>query len=74
MAVEYGINPGTFAFGLPSAEDFQRFAEVAEAAGLDAVWASEHIAWHTPIPDALTSMAVFAARPKRIRVGRPSTT
>lgn len=69
MAIEYGINPGTFAFGLPAAEDLLRFAELAEAAGLDAVWASEHIAWHTPIPDALTAMAIFAARTKRVRIG-----
>jgi probable F420-dependent oxidoreductase len=69
VAIQYGINPGTYALGLPSAEDFQRFPEVAEAGGFDAVWASEHIAWHTPIPDALTTLAVFAARTKRVRLG-----
>jgi probable F420-dependent oxidoreductase len=43
--------------------------EMAEALGYDAVWVSEHIAFHVPTFDAVTMMAALAARTSRVRIG-----
>jgi alkanesulfonate monooxygenase SsuD/methylene tetrahydromethanopterin reductase-like flavin-dependent oxidoreductase (luciferase family) len=62
-AVQLGIT-------LPLAGDFDlTHADMAEALGYDAIWVSEHIAFHVPTFDAVTTMAALAARTSRIRIG-----
>ncbi len=64
--------PDTLQFGitLPLAGDFDlAHAEMAEDLGYDAIWVSEHIAFHVPTFDAVTTMAALAARTSTIRIG-----
>lgn len=59
-----------FGVALPLAEDFALAqAEMVEELGYDAVWVSEHVAFHVPTFDAVTTMAALAARTTRIRIG-----
>lgn len=59
-----------FGIALPLAGDFDlSHAEMAEALGFDAIWVSEHIAFHVPTFDAVTTMAALAARTSTIRIG-----
>ncbi|MFE6390192.1 MULTISPECIES: LLM class flavin-dependent oxidoreductase [Nocardiopsis] len=44
-------------------------ARRAEAVGLDSLWASDHLAWDTPILDSLTALAAAAAVTTRLEVG-----
>ena len=44
-------------------------AAYAETLGFDALWIGEHIAFHIPTFDALTTMAAVAARTTRIDIG-----
>jgi probable F420-dependent oxidoreductase len=46
-----------------------RFAERAEAAGLDSLWVGDHVAFHVPIPDALSVLAFLAAATERVTLG-----
>ena len=63
QALQFGIT-------LPLAGDFDlSHAEMAEALGYDAIWVSEHIAFHVPTFDAVTTMAALAARTSRLRIG-----
>jgi probable F420-dependent oxidoreductase len=63
QALQFGIT-------LPLAGEFDlSHAEMAEALGYSAVWVSEHIAFHVPTFDAVTTMAALAARTSRIRIG-----
>jgi probable F420-dependent oxidoreductase len=62
-AVQFGIT-------LPLAGDFDlTHAEMVEELGYDAIWVSEHILFHIPTFDAITTMAALAARTRRIRIG-----
>jgi probable F420-dependent oxidoreductase len=64
--------PQTLQFGitLPLAGNFDlSHAEMAEELGYDAIWVSEHIVFHVPTFDAVTTMAAVAARTSRIRIG-----
>lgn len=59
-----------FGITLPLAGDFDlSHAEMAEELGYDAIWVSEHIAFHVPTFDAVTTMAALAARTSTIRIG-----
>ncbi|MGQ4806893.1 FMNH(2)-dependent dimethylsulfone monooxygenase [Candidatus Entotheonellaceae bacterium PAL068K] len=59
-----------FGIALPLAGDFDlRHAEMAEELGYDAIWVSEHILFHVPTFDAVTTMAALAARTSRLRIG-----
>lgn len=59
-----------FGITVPLAGDFDlSHAEMAEELGYDAIWVSEHIAFHVPTFDAMTSMAALAARSSTIRIG-----
>ena len=44
-------------------------AAYAESLGFDALWIGEHLAFHIPAFDALTTMAAVAARTTRIDIG-----
>jgi probable F420-dependent oxidoreductase len=70
--VEETAMPPALQFGLslPLAGDFDlAHAEMAEELGYDAIWVSEHIVFHVPTLDAITTMAALAARTRRIRIG-----
>lgn len=59
-----------FGLTLPLAGEFDlNHAEMAEELGYDAIWVSEHIAFHVPTFDAVTTMAALAARTSTIRLG-----
>jgi alkanesulfonate monooxygenase SsuD/methylene tetrahydromethanopterin reductase-like flavin-dependent oxidoreductase (luciferase family) len=42
---------------------------MAEQAGFDSVWVGDHVLWHTPILDALTTLSAYAASTDRVRLG-----
>jgi alkanesulfonate monooxygenase SsuD/methylene tetrahydromethanopterin reductase-like flavin-dependent oxidoreductase (luciferase family) len=46
-----------------------RFATRAEAAGIDSLWVGDHVAFHVPIPDALSVLAFLAAATERVTLG-----
>jgi probable F420-dependent oxidoreductase len=59
-----------FGIALPLAGDFDlAHADMIEELGYDAIWVSEHIAFHVPTFDAVTTMAALAARTSRVRIG-----
>jgi probable F420-dependent oxidoreductase len=62
--------PPRFGITLPLMGDFDlSHAEMIEELGYDALWVSEHIAFHVPTLDAVTTMAAIAARTSRLRIG-----
>jgi probable F420-dependent oxidoreductase len=59
-----------FGITLPLVGNFDlSHAEMVEELGYDAIWVSEHIAFHVPTLDAVTTMAAIAARTSRLRIG-----
>jgi len=59
-----------FGITFPLAADVDlTHAEMVEELGYAAIWVSEHIAFHVPTFDALTTMAALAARTSRVRIG-----
>ena len=46
-----------------------RFARRADEAGLDSLWVGDHVAFHVPIPDALSVLAFLAAATERATLG-----
>ena len=62
--------PLQFGIAVPLAGEFEiSHAEMAEELGYDAIWVSEHIVFHVPTFDAVTTMAALAARTTRVRIG-----
>lgn len=62
-AVQFGIT-------LPLTGEFDlAHAEMVEALAYDAIWVSEHVAFHVPTFDAVTTMAALAALTSRVRIG-----
>jgi probable F420-dependent oxidoreductase len=61
--IRYGV-----AFFPPNWVDLE-LAAYAETLGFDALWIGEHIAFHIPTFDAMTTMAAVAARTSRIGIG-----
>ena len=55
--------------GVPDPSQFERIARVAEAAGFDSLWASDHVAFHHPLLDVTVALATFAAATERIKLG-----
>jgi alkanesulfonate monooxygenase SsuD/methylene tetrahydromethanopterin reductase-like flavin-dependent oxidoreductase (luciferase family) len=49
--------------------EVMRLGPLAEQAGFDSVWVGDHILWHTPIADALSVLAGYAATTSRVRLG-----
>jgi probable F420-dependent oxidoreductase len=59
-----------FGITFPLAADVDlTHAEMVEELGYAAIWVSEHIAFHVPTFDAITTMAALAARTSRVRIG-----
>lgn len=67
--VKFGVNLGSWPFGLPSPSLVYEFAEKAEEWGLDSLWSGDHIVMHSPILECLTVLSLFAARTQKIRLG-----
>ena len=44
-------------------------ASLIEEIGFDSVWVGEHVSFHVPMFDGLTTLAAIAARTQRIRIG-----
>ncbi len=61
--LRYGV-----AFFPPNWVDLE-LAAYAETLGFDTLWIGEHIAFHVPTFDALTTMAAVAARTTTIGIG-----
>lgn len=67
--VKIGIGFGQWKYGLPDPDSLCRYAEVAEAVGLDSVWLSDHIVTRNPTLDITCLFAMIAARTKRVKMG-----
>lgn len=66
-APEAGFRVGV-AFFPPNWVDLE-LAGYAEALGFDTLWIGEHLAFHVPTFDAMTTMAAVAARTRQIGIG-----
>lgn len=63
-------DPLQFGITLPLAgESVLDHATMAEELGYDSLWVSEHVLFHVPTFDALTTMAAVAGRTTRLRLG-----
>lgn len=60
-------------FGVRFPNDRFDQAAVAEEAGFDSMWTGEHIFFHGPTVDAATTMAAWAAKTTRIKIGSAIT-
>ncbi len=67
--IKIGIGFGQWQYGLPEPELLCRYAEVAEQAGLDSIWLSDHIVTRNPTLDITCLFAMIAARTKRVKMG-----
>ena len=63
--VRIGIGFGLWRHGLPEPELLCRYAENAEAVGLDSLWLSDHIVTRNPTLDITCLFAMIAGRTKR---------
>ncbi|MEE9276126.1 MAG: LLM class flavin-dependent oxidoreductase [bacterium] len=69
MAVKFGISFGMHPERIPPPAEAFSYAERAEALGFDSLWVGDHIAFHGHYPEALATLAAFAARTRRITLG-----
>jgi probable F420-dependent oxidoreductase len=67
--IKIGIGFGQWQYGLPEPELLCRYAEMAEGAGLDSIWLSDHIVTRNPTLDIACMFAMIAARTKRMKMG-----
>ncbi|HLW71347.1 MAG TPA: LLM class flavin-dependent oxidoreductase [Candidatus Binataceae bacterium] len=67
--IKIGIGFGQWQYGLPEPELLCRYAETAEAVGLDSIWLSDHIVTRNPTLDIACMFAMIAARTKRMKMG-----
>src|SRR6516164_11631011 len=67
--IKIGIGFGQWQYGLPEPELLCRYAETAEAIGLDSIWLSDHIVTRNPTLDITCLFAMIAARTKRMKMG-----
>jgi probable F420-dependent oxidoreductase len=68
LEIETQLRCGITLSGL-SREAALRQARRAEALGFDSLWATDHIAFHAPIPESLSLLAFAAAATERITLG-----
>lgn len=64
--------PGPLGLVLTEALDvdgWARTAAGAEAAGVSAVWVTDHLVWHRPSPDPVAALALVAASTERCHLG-----
>lgn len=69
MPVKIGVGFGSFRLGLPDAATVWDFVDKAEAWGVDSIWLSDHVVGRFPSYDALTVLAMFVARTRRMKLG-----
>jgi len=69
LPMKVGITVGTNYAGVPTPDAFFHFIDRVEELGLDSLWVGDHIAWTNPTLEALTVLACYVARTKRITVG-----
>jgi probable F420-dependent oxidoreductase len=67
--IKIGIGFGHWQHGLPEPELLCKYAETAEAVGLDSIWLSDHIVTRNPNLDITCLFAMIAARTKRVKMG-----
>jgi len=67
--IKIGVGFGQWKYGLPDPESLCRYAEAAEAVGLDSLWLSDHIVTRNPTLDITCLFAMIAARTKRLKMG-----
>lgn len=67
--VKIGVGFSVSRAGIPGPEEICAFAERVEELGLDSIWPSDHIVSRQPSLDVACTMALFAARTKRIKMG-----
>jgi len=54
---------------LPTASELATTCRRAEAAGASALWACDHLFWHTPAVECLTSVTIAAAATEKATIG-----
>lgn len=69
MTVKIGVGFGSFRLGLPEPGTVWDFVDRAEAWGVDSIWLSDHLLAKFPSYDALTVLAMFVARTRRMKLG-----
>ncbi len=69
FAMKVGMTVGTNYGGVPTPESFFHYVDRVEEAGFDSLWVGDHIAWTNPTLEALTTLACYVARTKRVTIG-----
>jgi len=64
-----GITIGTNYAGVPDPDELLHVIDRVEELGFDSLWVGDHIAWTNPTLEALTTLAMYAARTKRVTIG-----
>src|SRR5579862_1805173 len=67
--MKIGITLGTNYAGVPAPDTFFDFIDAVEASPLDSLWIADHIAWTSPTLEALTVLACYVARTRRLTIG-----
>jgi probable F420-dependent oxidoreductase len=55
--------------GIQAPESLRGLAEKIEAAGYDSIWTGDHVQFHNPTLESLTTLAHLAAVTRRVRLG-----
>lgn len=70
MNVHFGVQgSGQHVGAGPDPATLRTVAAVAESAGFDSIWASDHLSFVNPIHEPLVALATFAATTERILLG-----
>ena len=67
--MKVGLTLGTNHAGVPAPETFFSFIDRVEEAGFDSLWVGDHIIWNGPHLEGLTTLAMYAARTRRLTIG-----
>src|SRR2546423_13976905 len=73
-STKIGVGFGLWRLGMPSPDTICSYAERAEALGIDSIWLSDHIVSRNPELEISCIIAMFAARPKKIKMGTSGLT
>src|SRR5437867_10291672 len=70
-AIKYriGVMPGPWPNGDEGRDLLWRFIDLCEASEIDSVWFSERLSSPAPVLEPMTTMAVVAARTRRLKFG-----
>ena len=67
--IKIGIGFGQWQHGLPEPDLLCKYAETAEAVGLDSIWLSDHTVTRNPSLDITCLFAMIAARTRHVKMG-----